>query len=170
MIPVHRTILHELSKIYGTKVARFIGHERLFPTWIGCLNVGYVPYRVLPVYLIQEYQSGVCRLPCLVYYGVPHAPGLDAAHYFSAPGAPEVHILISVKFLKELIGHAHRYVEIAQYGVFRVLAHYELHYIGVVVSEYTHVRTSSLATLLYHIRGCVEYLHERHRTGCNPLG
>jgi hypothetical protein len=116
--------------------------------------------RVLPVYFVKEYEARISRLPCLVYYGIPHGACLDPAGDPAIPRVLEFYVAIRIKLLEELICHANRYVEIAEYGVLRVLAQDEIHDIRMVIPEYPHIGAPSFSALLYNIGSRIEYPHE----------
>ncbi len=121
---------------------------------------------VEPVRLVDEEASRLAGAPGSVDHLVPNPASIELTGHLAAAWVDEIVLRPGLHRVHELVGDSNGNVEV-RYLRQIFLAGDEVHDVGMIHAENSHVGATSRATLLDRIGRCIVKLHERHRPGRN---
>ncbi|OPZ64767.1 MAG: hypothetical protein BWY85_00983 [Firmicutes bacterium ADurb.Bin506] len=163
LLPVH------LLEVDAAQVACFIGKKRLLTAGVSRRDPAQGRRGVASLYRVEEHHAGLAVLPRMPDDEIKHIASASGSCDLVVPRVYQLVLGVVDDGLHELVGDAHRYVEVGQRGVVFLAGHKGFD-VGMVDAENPDVRTSPFAALLDCLRCRVEHCHEGHRARGHPAG
>ena len=168
-VPIHLTVAHIVADVDRAQVADIVWQKWLLTARVGRFVVTYVRNWIVAIRFVDEKAAWLSGAPRAIDHLVPHRPGVQLARHFAGTRIDEVVAGACLHCFHELVGDGDRDVEVRDLRQI-FLAGDEIHDIGMIDAQNSHIGAAARAALLHGIRRRVVKLHERNWSRCNASG